>query len=328
MKLQQLYEMGAASVCPKCGQGPMSKTHYWYKGGWQCKSAPAAAPAPRQLPASGNTPATTVVGQSRLAPSAPPAMPSAAPQQPVPKATAPAAAPGQFPAASLRKQMELFLQKLGVKGFSINPDMSVDVNGDVRVTTSPFTRIPCKFKKVSGSFVWSAGKLISLENAPDEVGGDFDVHANQIKSLEHMPTSVGGMVSLSGNKIESWVGLSSLTCNDDLSIQGNPATDIVENLPPTVKGDLTLGSPQPWSLRGIHKKTKVEGEIILTGNIAEGGLGLMMMKGLKMIDASHLSDKEAERAFAQIDKARENKDDVLDTQEKLIDAGLAKFAKL
>ena len=49
MKLQYLGEMAAKAVCPKCGQGPISKTHYWYQGGWKCRSvkpdaAPVAAP--------------------------------------------------------------------------------------------------------------------------------------------------------------------------------------------------------------------------------------------------------------------------------------------
>jgi hypothetical protein len=56
MKLHMIFEMAKpAATCPKCGRGPMSKTHYWYKGAWKCKAAgdqptepvsQAAAPKP------------------------------------------------------------------------------------------------------------------------------------------------------------------------------------------------------------------------------------------------------------------------------------------
>jgi hypothetical protein len=38
MKLEQLFEMGAAKLCDKCGK-TMAANHYWYKGGWKCKKA-------------------------------------------------------------------------------------------------------------------------------------------------------------------------------------------------------------------------------------------------------------------------------------------------
>lgn len=322
--------MGAAAVCPKCGQGPMSKTHYYYKGGWQCKKGAVAPPAPQAVPASATSPAQTVVAQSRVAPAAAaaPAPMSPKPMQGLPKAPSQQSmTPGQFPAATQRKMLEQFLGRLSIKNYSINPDLSVDVDGDVKVTTSPYTRIPCKFKNVSGAFIWSAGKLLSLENAPDEVGGDFDVHGNQLKTLDGMPQTIGGMISLSGNQLQSWKGLPATT-KDDLFAHGNPATDIVENLPSEIGGSLTIGATQPWSLRGIHKKTRISGDVTLTGQLAEGGLGLMMLKGMTFIDASNMTDKNAEKAFEMISKARENKDDVLDTQERLIDAGLSKYAKL
>lgn len=46
MKVADLLEMARpAATCAKCGKGPISKTHFWYKGGWKCKSGEAAQPA-------------------------------------------------------------------------------------------------------------------------------------------------------------------------------------------------------------------------------------------------------------------------------------------
>lgn len=50
MKLEFLGEMAAKAVCPKCGQGPISKTHYWYQGGWKCRAAKPGAAAPTAAP--------------------------------------------------------------------------------------------------------------------------------------------------------------------------------------------------------------------------------------------------------------------------------------
>ena len=46
MKVVDLLEMAKPAVtCPKCGRGPMSKTHFWYKGAWKCKGGDVAQPA-------------------------------------------------------------------------------------------------------------------------------------------------------------------------------------------------------------------------------------------------------------------------------------------
>lgn len=36
-----LMEMAAKATCSKCGRGPVSKTHHWYKGEWKCKAGKA-----------------------------------------------------------------------------------------------------------------------------------------------------------------------------------------------------------------------------------------------------------------------------------------------
>jgi hypothetical protein len=84
MRLEQLVEMGAAKLCDKCGK-TMAANHYWYKGGWKCKttqvqSDPAAIQSQSTVP-------STVVQQ--------PTEPSQPEQQPVTAPGTPTAGPIQ-----------------------------------------------------------------------------------------------------------------------------------------------------------------------------------------------------------------------------------------
>ncbi len=65
------------------------------------------------------------------------------------------------------------------------------------------TKIPLKFRKVSGNFYCHNNKLTSLEGAPTSVGGHFYCYNNKLTSLEGSPTSVGGGFYCHYNQITS-----------------------------------------------------------------------------------------------------------------------------
>ena len=56
--------------------------------------------------------------------------------------------------------------------YTINPDGSYDVIGNVYLHNKGLTKIPVKFNMVTGYFNCSENKLTSLEGCPKEVGGD------------------------------------------------------------------------------------------------------------------------------------------------------------
>jgi hypothetical protein len=327
MKLTSLYEMGVKAVCPKCGQGPMSKTHYWYKGGWQCRSAPVTSvlAAPNVPAPSASRPASPAATSALT-----PAIPAQTKQQASSGVTLPPPTAQPATTATQRKHLENFLSKtIKITNFTVAPDMSVSVNGDVKVDLQAYKKIPCKFSKVTGNFSWIGGELTTMENCPDEVGGNFSVVNNSITSLMGLP-KVGGDIHLQQNAITSYQGLPS-EVNGDLDIYANPASDIVEFIPAKINGSLSIGSSSKWSLRGIHKKTQVQGEIDVVGELEEGGLGLMLVKGVTGITAHNSNDQSPgnpTEAFKIMDTALKAKEDVLDVQEKLIDAGFSRYAKL
>jgi hypothetical protein len=93
----------------------------------------------------------------------------------------------------------------GIFGYTINPDGSIDVNGDVKLTDAGLGRIPIKFNKVDGYFECSYNKLTDLENFPNEISGSVYLTGNNLKNLKGFG-KVGGITYLHSNPLESLEG--------------------------------------------------------------------------------------------------------------------------
>ena len=105
-----------------------------------------------------------------------------------------------------KANIEQILNKLGVKNYTINSDMSVDVNGDVNVSYMKLTKIPVNFGYVGGNFWCNNNNLTSLEGAPREVGGNFECSQNKLTSLRGAPREVGGDFMCYKNNLTSLKG--------------------------------------------------------------------------------------------------------------------------
>ena len=115
------------------------------------------------------------------------------------------------------KQIHDICKKYGIENYTINPDGSIDVSGNVCLSDKNLTRIPIKFNKVYGYFDCSYNFITSLEGCPREVGGSFDCAKNQITSLKYSPIKVGTYINLYMNPLESLEGYnfkSTLYCDD------------------------------------------------------------------------------------------------------------------
>jgi hypothetical protein len=97
-------------------------------------------------------------------------------------------------------------KKYGIKNYTINDDESIDVDGDVYLSGNRLTKIPLKFRNVSGYLDCRNNKLTSLEGCPKSIGGYFDCGQNQLTSLEGCPTSVDDSFSCSNNQLISLKG--------------------------------------------------------------------------------------------------------------------------
>lgn len=242
-----LMEMGKpAQVCPKCGHGPLSKTHSYYRQGvgWVgCKNSPApgyplasgsATSSPASAPAASTPPAPTAPAASPAAPkAAAPATPTqaAAPAAPKTVVHTPTAQRVTPPSAGDRKtRVKMWLDEHEVENYTINDDNSVDVEGDVHLVDSDYEGL-VKFGTVSGDFIIGAGNIRSLKNAPKHVGGDLSVTGLDITTLAGLPESVDGDVTLAHL--------------DDISS--------LEGMPKRIGGSLTLAKfPKLTSIGNIQ----------------------------------------------------------------------------
>jgi signal peptidase I len=114
-----------------------------------------------------------------------------------------------IPESAFNKHNEImkFKKTYGILGdYTINPDGSVDVDGDVKMVRMGLTKIPVKFGKVGGYFDCSDNHLTSLEFAPSYVGGSFSCQFNKLTSLEFAPSYVSSTFYCYENNLTSLEG--------------------------------------------------------------------------------------------------------------------------
>ena len=97
--------------------------------------------------------------------------------------------------------ISLICKKYGINNYTINPDGSIDVNGDVDLSHKGLTELPLRFNRVSGYFDCGDNKLTTLKGSPKWVGRGFYCNRNQLTSLEFSPYYVGGYFSCSSNQL-------------------------------------------------------------------------------------------------------------------------------
>ena len=115
--------------------------------------------------------------------------------------------------------------------YTINDDLSIDVDGSIGLYNKNLEHLPLKFNYVHGGFQCNRNKLKSLEGCPKTVGGDFVCYGNKLKSLEGCPQSVGGDFYCFTNDIETLKGSPQTVdgdfyCFDNnlVSLEGCPQT--------------------------------------------------------------------------------------------------------
>jgi hypothetical protein len=111
-------------------------------------------------------------------------------------------------------EIKNWLDKYGIKNYTINDDLTVDVDGDVYLSHNQLTSILVQFKNVGGYFYCYNNQLTSLEGCPSSVGGDFYCSNNQLTSLKGAPSIAGGDFYCSNNQLTSLEGCPSSVSGD------------------------------------------------------------------------------------------------------------------
>jgi hypothetical protein len=99
----------------------------------------------------------------------------------------------------VKVKTEAWLKEMWIKNYTINDDLTVDVNGPVDLYEKELTSIPVQFCKVTGWFNCSRNQLTSLVGAPKKVGKSFHCFFNQLTSLAGAPHTVLGWFDCTRN---------------------------------------------------------------------------------------------------------------------------------
>jgi hypothetical protein len=87
--------------------------------------------------------------------------------------------------------------------YTLNTDNSIDVEGNVDISSLNLKEMPVKFGKVTGNFNCSDNDLTSLKHCPTTIVGDFYCSSNELTSLEHGPITISGDFYCSNNLLTS-----------------------------------------------------------------------------------------------------------------------------
>ena len=216
-----------------------------------------------------------------------------------------------------RAPIKQILDNLNIKNYTLQPDGTVDVNGNVDLRNFNVTIFPVKFGKVSGDFFCSYTKITSLAGAPTSVGGSFDCSYTNITSLVGAPRAVGGNFYCSGTHITSLDGAPTSVgggfyCNDTKITS-------LDGAPKAVGGDFYCSHTKITSLIGAP--TAIGGNFYCSHTKIQGVLRFLQIRGVNHIvyDSGPI-DKILNKYVGT--------GDVISAQDELLDAGFVEQAKL
>ncbi len=111
-------------------------------------------------------------------------------------------------------------KKYNIEVYTINPDGSIDVDGNVDITYENLLEIPINFNNVSGDFYCQHNSLTTLKGSPKYVGGSFLCNNNELTTLEHSPIFIKNIINCSSNMLTSMIGCSKhigsmILCDDN-----------------------------------------------------------------------------------------------------------------
>ena len=122
-----------------------------------------------------------------------------------------------------------------INNYTINDDLSIDVEGHVNLAYKNLEYLPLRFNYVSGDFSCYDNKLKTLEGCPQTVSGSFDCSNNKLESLEGCPQTVDGNFDCYRNKLITLEGSPSVV-NGNLICYVNEL-ETLEGSPKTINGN-------------------------------------------------------------------------------------------
>lgn len=153
-------------------------------------------------------------------------------------------------------------RKFNIQNYSINPDGSIDVDGDVDIYSKGVTQLPFKFNKVTGDFDCRCNKLTSLDGSPKILGGSLYCSNNKLTALHGLPESISGNFNCGYNRLTSLEG-GPKTVGGHYCCSVNNISDLV-GVPESIGGEFICIGNYLTSTYSGDTDMEVIGDIIMT----------------------------------------------------------------
>jgi len=105
-----------------------------------------------------------------------------------------------------REEVIQVCKRYDIKNYTISDDLSIDVDGNVNLTSNGLEYLPLKFNYVGGGFSCSNNRLKTLEGGPQTVNGNFYCNNNKLETLEDCPQTVNGNFNCHSNLLKTLEG--------------------------------------------------------------------------------------------------------------------------
>lgn len=242
------------------------------------------------------------------------------------------------PVLDTKEKVEEWAKKRGkrIEGeFTVGDDLQISVEGSVDFSKMSFTKLPAKFKKVTGRFLISNTPLETLEGCPDEVGEMFNCGYTHISSFEGGPKQIGMSKKEYSNAYyadhcKNLTSLKGIAENAEyLNIGFCDKLKKFDYMSKEIRLIIACATGIE-TLEGLSKiAPKLEALQINSSPIESGILSLMKIPTFRIQSFTYRTGNEdSPLALAGdiLDNIDKSGGDILDAQSDLIDAGLEKMA--
>ena len=89
-----------------------------------------------------------------------------------------------------KESIKGWLDSMEIKYYTINDDLTVDVDSDVDICDKNLTEIPVKFNKINGNFYCFYNKLTSLKGCPTTINGNFYCSYNKLEDINDLDIEI------------------------------------------------------------------------------------------------------------------------------------------
>ena len=103
-----------------------------------------------------------------------------------------------------KQDIHKICRKYNIINYTINQDMSIDVNSGVDLNFKYLKELPLNFNIVDGDFLCGYNRLKSLKGSPKFLDGSYACNDNNhISSLKYSPNYINGYFNCANNNLNS-----------------------------------------------------------------------------------------------------------------------------